>query len=146
MLVERVLAQTRGRLISLQDGAPLIDAAKLLRVDTDIVVICDAAGTLIGVITKTDVVNQISQCQGASCVTPASLVMTRTVVTCRPEDWLYNVWVIMKQRRLKNVPVIDPHSRPLGVLNARDALEVLLGEAENEEALLRDYVMGVGYH
>jgi hypothetical protein len=31
------------------------------------------------------------------------------------------------------------------VLNARDLLEVLLGDAENEEALLRDYVMGIGY-
>ena len=31
----------------------------------------------------------------------------------------------------------------MGVLNARDALQVLLEEAENEESLLRDYVMGI---
>ncbi len=30
-------------------------------------------------------------------------------------------------------------------LRARDALEALLGEVENEEELLRDYVMSVGY-
>jgi hypothetical protein len=51
-----------------------------------------------------------------------------------------------KQRHLKNIPVIDSNSRPIDVLNARDALEVLLGEVENEEVLLRDYVMSVGYH
>ena len=146
MLVDQLLDQARDRFVTIPDDAPLIEAAKLLRVGTDIVVVCDVAGMLAGVITKTDVVGQISQCQGASCVTPASLVMTRSVVTCSPEDWIHNVWITMKQRRLKNIPVIDTASRPIGVLNARDALEVLLGEAENEETLLRDYVMGIGYH
>jgi CBS domain-containing protein len=52
----------------------------------------------------------------------------------------------MKERGFKNVPVTDRDSRPVGVLNARDALQVLLEEAENEESLLRDYVMGIGFH
>jgi hypothetical protein len=51
----------------------------------------------------------------------------------------------MKERGFKNVPVTDRDSRPV-VLNARDALQVLLEEAENEESLLRDYVMGIGFH
>ena len=52
----------------------------------------------------------------------------------------------MKERGLKNVPITDQDSRPVGVLNARDALQALLEEVENEELLLRDYVMCVGYH
>jgi Mg/Co/Ni transporter MgtE len=52
----------------------------------------------------------------------------------------------MKERGLKNIPVVDQDSRPIGVLNARDALEVLLQEAEYGEGLLRDYVMCVGYY
>ena len=52
----------------------------------------------------------------------------------------------MKARGLKNLPVLDQHSRPIGVLNARDALEVLREEVEYEEVLLRDYVMCVGWH
>lgn len=35
-----------------------------------------------------------------------------------------------------------PSASPPAVLNARDLLEVLLGDVENEEALLRDYVDG----
>lgn len=85
MLVDRLLGQARERLVGIADGAPLIEAAKLLRIGTDIVVVCDPAGVLSGVITKTDVVDQISHCQGASCVTPAALVMTRDVVACGPE-------------------------------------------------------------
>ena len=52
----------------------------------------------------------------------------------------------MKERGLKNIPVTDQDFRPVGVLNARDVLKVLLKEVENEETLLRDYVMGIGYH
>ncbi len=146
MLVEKLLSQARARLVTISDGAPLIEAARLLRVGTDIVAVCNQANTLAGVITKTDVVRQISHCQGASCIMPASMAMIRNVVMCMPRDWVHDVWALMKQRKLKNIPVVDSESAPIGVLNARDALEALLDEVENEEALLRDYVMGIGYH
>ncbi len=146
MLVERMLPVARKRLLTIRDDAPLIDAARILRdLDRDLLVICDADELLAGVITKTDVVRQISHCSGAACTTAASAVMTRTVVLCRPGELLHEVWSIMKERRLKNIPIVDQDARPLGVLNARDALESLLEEVEYEEVLLREYVMCVGY-
>ena len=146
MFVERMLPAAYNRLVTIRDDAPLIDAATLLRdLDSDLVVVCNSDGLLAGVITKTDVVRQISHCSGAGCMTAASTVMTRTVVFCRPDDALHEVWSIMKERRLKNVPIVDQDVRPLGVLNARDALEALLANVEYEESLLRDYVMSVGY-
>lgn len=145
IFVEATMAQASKRLIALADDAELIDAAKLL-CDADIVIVCDRNGVLSGVITKTEVVAQMSQCQGCSCKTTARSVMQRDVVTCKPGDRMDVVWAGMKERGLKNLPVIDENSRPVGVLNARDALQALLREAENEEAFLRDYVMTVGYH
>ena len=71
--------------------------------------------------------------------------MTSEVLLCRPTDSLNVVWNRMKERGLKNVPVVDDVSRPLGLLHARDILQVLLSDAEDTEALLQDYVMGVGY-
>jgi CBS domain-containing protein len=146
MLVERLLPAARERLVTITDDAPLIQAARLLRAGTDLVVVCGPAGLLAGVITKTNVVSQISQCQGASCMTAASSVMTRNVVFCRPDDWLHDVWSIMREHKLRNIPVVDHDSRPVGVLNALDVLQVILGEVQDEELLLRDYVMSVGYH
>jgi CBS domain-containing protein len=145
MLVGKLMPAARARLVMIADDAPLIKAAKLLRAGTDLVVVCGPEGLLAGVITKTDVVDQISHCLGASCTTKASLVMTRDVVACQPDDWLNDVWAKMKEHGLKNVPVTDRDCRPVGVLNARDALQMLLKEVENEESLLRDYVMCVGY-
>ena len=98
MLVEKLLPAARKKLVTIADDTPLIQAAKFLRAGTDLVVVCGSAGFLSGVITKTDVVRQISNCQGATCITAASLVMTRDVIVCRPGDWLHEVWSRMKER------------------------------------------------
>jgi len=77
-MVDRVLAVARDRLVMLRDDALLIEAAGLLKEPQyNLVVICDQTGKMAGVITKTDVVRQISYCAGSSCITPAVEVMTR---------------------------------------------------------------------
>lgn len=146
MFIERMLATVRERLVVVSQDAPLIEAARLLgTTNTDLVVVCGRGGLLTGVISKTDVVRQIGRCEGSSCTIAISATMTEAVVACRPSDQVSDVWAIMKERRLKNIPVADAASIPIGVLNARDALQVLLTGAEQEETLLRDYVMGIGY-
>lgn len=146
MLVENVLAEGGEKLALVDHEGPLVAAARLLRDNTtNVVVVCDASGTMIGVITKTDVVARISQCEGASCTIPVAVMMTRDVVACRPEQPLSEVWTLLKGRRLKRLPVIDAGGKPLGVVSARQVMEGLLKEVEHEEELLRDYVMSVGY-
>lgn len=146
MLVENLLPRARERLVTMADDAMLVDAARLFNPGTEIVVVCNQIGSLAGVVTKTDVVSRISHCEGASCRTPLALVMTRTVTVCHPGDLLNDVWSVMKRRQVQNIPITDPAARPVGVLNARDALQMLLRETEDEELLLREYVMGMGYH
>ena len=145
MLVAALAQEAGQRLVTLADTALLIDSAALLRAGTDLVVICAADGKMAGVISKTDVVDQMSHCQGASCTCMVSLVMTREVLSCRREDDLFALWGAMKARGLKNVPLVDTENRPVGIVTARAALQFLLQESENEEVLLRDYVMGFGY-
>lgn len=88
----------RERLVTIADDALLIQAARLLRTGTDLVVVCGSAGLLVEVITKTNIVSQISHCQGASCIMAASLVMTRDVFRCQPGDLLHDMWARMKER------------------------------------------------
>ena len=57
MLVGKLMATARARLVTISDDAPLIEAAKLLRAGTDLVLVCSSEGFLVGVITKGDVVN-----------------------------------------------------------------------------------------
>ena len=98
------------------------------------------------VITKTDVIRQISHCEECACTTAAAAAMTQDVTYCHPGEMLHDVWLIMKERGYVHIPVIDQDFRPVGVVNARDALQALLVEADDEGLLLRDYIMGIGYH
>ena len=145
MYVERLLPAARKKLVTITDDAPLMEAVKLLHKGTDLVIVCGSAGFVAGVISKTDVLGQMSRCQEASCTMAVSLAMTRDVVVCRPRELLQDIWKRMKEHKLKNIPVVDQDSRPLGVLHARDILQVLVEESRDEEAMLRDYVMGIGY-
>jgi CBS domain-containing protein len=147
MLVERVLPIAVKRLNMIQAGALLPDAAKLL-CDThrSLLVVCNPDGVMVGVITKTDIVRQIANCEGGRCTTAAETVMTRDVTYCHPNDSLHDVLSKMKERGFVHVPIVDQGFKPLGVINARDALQVLLGDVEYDVSFLRDYVMGIGYH
>lgn len=145
MLIEGLLQASRERLVTLVEDARLIDAARFLSSGTDLVVVCNGDGILQGVVTKTDVVQQISTCQGATCLCPVGTVMSRDIVLCRASDHLADVSKTMKRRHLKNIPVVDAHDRPIGVLTARIILRALLKDSEYTEFQLIDYVAGVGY-
>ncbi len=163
MLVDRIAPLARQRLVTIGVEALLADAAKLLgTTDINLVVVCRIDGTMAGVITKTDIVKKISQCpyarQGSTsvqvetarcadcaCATQVAEVMTRNVTCCHPTDLLSDAWNTMQNHGFLHIPVLDESSRPLGVLNARDVLQAFLAEVKEEELLLRDYVMGVGY-
>lgn len=146
MSIRAILPTARRRLLTINDAAPVIDVAQLLSgMHTSLVIVCDLDGLMSGVVTKADVVRQISTCTGCSCTTMVADIMTREVIACHPDDKLIDVWAIMRDNALRQIPVSDHESRPLGLLYASDALEVLLKEVEYEEVLLREYVMGIGY-
>ena len=70
--------------------------------------------------------------------------MTRDVDYCRTDEALLDVWSLMRERGLQRVPILDEARRPLGIIYAREALQALLSESENEDELLRDYISGSG--
>jgi CBS domain-containing protein len=146
MLVEAMMPTARQRLTTINADSSLRDASKLLA-DTQIslVVVCNAKGSMAGVVIESDIIRQIAEGHQSPDQVPVAEVMTRDVVHCHPADPLNEVWTKMKRGGLVHIPVVDHQLRPLGVVNARDALQALLGEVADEEALLRDYVMGLGY-
>ena len=144
--VSSVAVVTRSRLLTVGTNALLVEVAALLSsAQISVVVVCDAAGIGIGTVNETLLVRRLGLGQADFFTTRAGDVMTREITTCRPEDVLSEVLAMMHERGLIHVLVVDAGNRPLGVLNARDGLRALLAAGNQEEALLRDYVMGIGY-
>ena len=151
IFVEKIVPVPRDRLVTIRDDSLLADAARFLdgrHINLVVVCDCDKGGAMTGIVTRTDVVRQISLFlgKGCGCTVPVAAAMTRDVIYCRPDDILQDVWSTMKERKLLHVPIVGKDFRPLGVINARDALLLLLEASEHEGALLREYVMGIGYH
>ena len=89
-------------------------------------VVCDQAGLMVGVLTKINIVRQVSHCKNAACTSTAVEIMTREVTFCRTTDCLPDVLSMMQARGFVHVPVIDAAGWPSGVVNARDALRELM--------------------
>ncbi len=146
MLVEQMFPQARERLATISAAASVTDAAAVTsRLHADLVVVCNETGRMVGVITKTDIVSQIGRCGADGCSASVDTIMTREVFSCRANELLQDVWTAVKERDLRCIPVLENGGKPIGILYSRDVLQGLLGEVEDEETLLRDYVMNVGY-
>ena len=144
--VSALEAVARSRLLTVGMDALLVEVAALLSdAQISVVVVCDAAGIPMGTITETVLVRQLGLGQADFFTTHAGDVATREITVCTPDESLSDVLAMMHKRNLIHVLVVDPANKPLGVLNARDGLRVLLAAGNQEEELLRNYVMGIGY-
>jgi CBS domain-containing protein len=145
MIVKNILPRAFERLAIIEAEAPVREAAALMsKPHTDLVVVCEQ-GNMVGVLTKTDIVSQIGRCGEAGCTATVDSIMTRDVTYCHAHEALLDVWSLMRERGLQRVPILDEARRPLGIIYAREVLQALLSESENEDELLRDYISGIGY-
>ena len=118
-------------------------AAALSNPQIGLLVVCDENRKATGVVSKSDIVRHLTDVGVTEA--PVANLMSRNVISCRPEDDLYATWQRMGTQNLQNMPVLSADSNPLGVLDIRDALKILLEQEEYQEQLLLNYVAGIGY-
>jgi CBS domain-containing protein len=144
MLIEKLHALTSSRLAVIDFNATVHAAAlSLSSPGIGLIVVCNASGAAEGVLSKSDLVRHL-----AGPTPPPSRVsalMSRSMVSCSPQDDVHAVWQTMTARNLQNIPVIDVGARPVGVLDIRDAMKALFEQEEMQEQMLFNYVTGVGY-
>lgn len=144
--VSAIQAVARSRLLTVAADAHLVEVAALLSsAQISVVVVCSDAGEVLGIITETLLVKQLGSRRADFLTTRADAVMTREIRSCVLDDLLPDVVAQMHEQGLIHVLLVDADNKPLGVVNVRDGLRALLLAGIHEEALLRNYVMGVGY-
>ncbi len=144
MLIDKLHALTSSRLAVIDVNATTQAAAlSLSRPGIGLVVVCNAGGAAEGVLSKSDLVRHLAS--STSSTPQVSTLMTRSIVSCGPQDDVYAVWQTMAARNLQNIPVVDALAKPLGILDIRDALQALFKQEEMQEQMLTNYVAGIGY-
>jgi CBS domain-containing protein len=144
MRIDMLRHATTARLATVESGANLQAAAvAFANPRVELVVVRDESGAVAGVVSKSDIIRHLTL-QGTGDA-PVVTKMSRDVVSCRSDDDLHKTWEMMAARGLQNIPVVGDDSKPLGVLDIRDALKALFEQEEYQERLLFNYVVGVGY-
>ena len=144
MRIDSLHSRTSARLVVTAVDATVRTAASALsNPHIGLLVVCDENRKATGVVSKSDLVRHLASAGVAEA--PIGTLMSGSIISCRPDDDLYATWQGMAAQSLQNIPVLSTQSKPLGVLDIRDALNILFEQEEQEERLLINYIAGVGY-
>jgi CBS domain-containing protein len=87
---------------------------------------------LVGICTERDVVVGVVATGGDPDRTQVSRVMTADPQTIAPQKPFCHALHMMYEGGFHHIPVVDDHGRPLGILTARDALQMDALDFERE--------------
>ena len=141
MQVRHILRDKGGEVIAVDGGSALLHAAQLLS-DKKIgaLVVKDASGALLGIVSERDLVKAIAAAGEAALSDKVERHMTRTPVTCAQCDTVESVMETMTRGRFRHVPVLDEDGRLCGMVSIGDVVKTRIAETVSEAAALRDYI------
>ncbi len=98
--------------------------------------------TISGIIAERDVVRRMATVQQDLSQVPVGDVMTREVIVCTVEDSLNRVRSIMSTRWIRQMPVVDPDGKLLGIVSMGDVNAYQITKDNVEISFLHDYIEG----
>ncbi len=101
--------------------------------------VVDADGKIVGVLSERDIVNAIAKHGDEIMDKPVAEIMTRKVITCKPDDDLKTLMTQMTNLRIRHLPVIDD-DRLVGVVSIGDIVKARMDELEKESEALHNYI------
>jgi CBS domain-containing protein len=142
MKVEAVMAAKGREVATIQPTATLATVAQRLRLENIGALVVLEGDRLAGMISERDVVHAFAAHRAEAAEIKVADVMTRNVITCRPEDSLTRILGLMTRHRVRHLPVLEG-GRLAGLISIGDAVKHRLDELELEAAVLRDaYIAG----
>ncbi len=105
--------------------------------------VCDARGTILGIVSERDLLRECSQRIKAIAGTKVKDVMTKDVAIGIPEDDIGYIIDIMTQKGIRHLPILDG-PRLEGIISMRDIVDAQLEETKARVRFLSDYISG-GY-
>jgi CBS domain-containing protein len=132
---ERLRVLSRRQPVTVLPGTSLADCLRAIqRSGTgDSVFVCDAAGQLVGVLTERDIFGRIVG-GTVDLSLPVEALMTTQPNTLDLDQTIRDAILLMQTGRYRNVPVVDPAGRLIGVVRQSDIIKYL-AESFPEELL-----------
>jgi len=136
----RAILDTKGRQVEcVEPETTLADAAKRLAERKIGAVLVLSNARMEGILSERDIVRALGQ-RGADVLTePVSSVMTRRVVSCKPQDTVASIMETMTNGKFRHLPVMEG-GVVVGLISIGDVVKWRVQEYENEQEALRQYI------
>ncbi|MBT8081561.1 MAG: CBS domain-containing protein [Gammaproteobacteria bacterium] len=140
-LVQHLLDMKGRDLISTHRDASVFDAIKLMAdhaVGSLLVMDGDA---LIGIVTERDYARKVILKGRSSDETPVGDIMTKKVITSRPEQSVKQCMELMSERRMRHLPIVVD-DKVVGIISIGDLVQAIIADQQEEIEQLEQYISG----
>ena len=121
--VATLLAARQGNVLTVTPAVSVLQAARKMndsRVGSLVVVDDQMRDRIVGIITERDILTRIVAVGKPAALTAVAEVMTDRVLTCTPATAMDEVRAVMREKRIRHVPVVDGQGRLIGMVSIGD--------------------------
>jgi CBS domain-containing protein len=87
--------------------------------------VCDAGGKMVGILSERDIVRTLNQPDADIGIMKISEIMKTNVISAGPDDKIRDIIAIMKEKRIRHVPIIKD-GELVAMYSVRDLFTYLL--------------------
>jgi|SRR3954454_6390511 CBS domain-containing protein len=116
--------------------AGLLNELSLHNIGAMVVVSTDG---VVGIVSERDVVRKLHEHGVDLLRLPVSEIMTTMVATCTTTDTVDHLSVLMTNKRVRHVPVMEG-DRLVGIVSIGDIVKQRMEELESQQRALQDYI------
>ena len=140
MSVSELLGNKGNAVYSVPKTASLREAIEILNSkNIGVVLVTDNNGHMKGILSERDIIRRALAQETGFRDEPVTKTMTKKVFTVDMSASIDEVMEIMTNSRIRHVPVMDG-TEIKGLVSIGDVVKRKIADAENEAALLRDYI------
>ncbi len=140
--VSDILAGKGRHMVTISSQATVLMAATVMNDNKvgSLLVLDD--GRLIGMVTERDLSQRIVAAQRDPATTLVGDIMTSDVICCRPHTDIEEARSVMKNRRVRHLPVVAEEGGVIGLISIGDLNAFQVDSAERTIYLLKEYIHG----
>lgn len=141
MKVSNILSAKTPAVMTVRPTDTIAQLARKLRLErVGAMIVSKDGSTIDGIISERDVAYGLAEHENQLMELAVSDLMTKSVVTCSPDDNVSTIAKTMTERRIRHLPV-EEGSKLVGIISVGDVVKHRLEELQLEANVLRDYAV-----
>lgn len=139
--VRHLLASKKSTLFSIGPDAPVLEAVRSMAEHGIGALLVMSGGALTGIVSERDYARKVVLHGRASADTPVSQIMSSPVLTVSPDATAQHCMVLMTERRIRHLPVVED-GRVIGLVSIGDLVKSVIEDQQRTIEQLESYIHG----